>query len=147
VAALGYSGVLNLSGFNLLGNPFSSGLNWDDITNGVYFPFPANTNKGVYFTRNNQQCSYVNGVGIPADVSGIIPPMQGFFVKTLSAGNSITIPAAARTHTNIHGFYKKSLSVIPLVRLTVSETTSAAMRQSLDLTILQKPGLILILTR
>lgn len=141
VAALGYSGVLNLSGFNLIGNPFSSGLNWDDITNGVYFPFPANTNKGIYFTRNNQQCSYVNGVGIPSDVSGIIPPMQGFFTKTLSSGNSITIPAAARTHTNIHAYYKKSGSVIPLVRLTVSDTTAADDETVVRFDDLAKPGL------
>ena len=44
-------------GFNLLGNPFSSGLNWDDIVNNVYFPYSANTSKSLYFTRDNAQCS------------------------------------------------------------------------------------------
>ncbi|MCE5348313.1 MAG: hypothetical protein LLG13_18760 [Bacteroidales bacterium] len=123
--SLGYSGIPAFSGFNLLGNPFTSGLNWDDIVKGTYFTYPSNTSKGLYFTRNNTQCSYIGGVGTPGDVTGIIPPMQGFFVKTNSTGNSLTLPAAARTHTSIHSTYKGSKDVIPLVRLALSESTSS----------------------
>ena len=111
-----------LHGFNLLGNPFSSGLNWDDIINNVYFPFPASTSKSLYFTRDNAQCSYISGVGIPSDVTGIIPPMQGFFVKTYGAGNTITIPAGARVQGTIHARYKGDV-IIPLVRLSLAEGT------------------------
>jgi hypothetical protein len=111
-----------LHGFNLLGNPFSSGLNWDDIIANVYFPFPATTSKSLYFTRDNSQCSYISGVGIPSDVTGLIPPMQGFFVKTYSAGNMITIPAGARVQGAIHARYK-GLEIIPLVRLSLAENT------------------------
>jgi hypothetical protein len=114
--------VDGLHGFNLLGNPFSSGLNWDAIINGTYSAFPANTSKSLYFTRDNAQCSYIGGVGIPSDVTGIIPPMQGFFVKTYSAGNTITIPAGARVQGGIHARYK-SLEIIPLVRISLSEDT------------------------
>jgi len=114
--SLSYSGVPSKHGYNLLGNPFSSGLNWNDIITNVYFAYPLNTSKSLYFTRDNVQCSYISGVGIPEDVTGIIPPMQGFFTKTSSTGNTITLPAAARTHNNIHSTYKGS-SVIPLVRL------------------------------
>ncbi len=46
--------------------------------------------------------------------------MQGFFVKTYSSDNSITLPAAARTHDNIHSRYKGS-TIIPLVRLAIQE--------------------------
>jgi hypothetical protein len=109
-----------LHGFNLLGNPFSSGLNWDNIANGVYYAFPANTSKTIYFTRGNAECSYVGGVGVPRDVTGIIPPEQGFFVKTSSAGNSITLAAGARSQGTIHARYKGS-SIIPLVRLSLTE--------------------------
>jgi len=105
-------------GFNLLGNPFSSGLDWDEIINSANYP--QNTSKGLYFTRDNLQCSYISGVGIPSDVTGIIPPMQGFFVKTSITGNSITLPAAARTHENIHPRYKGE-TIIPLVRLAIFE--------------------------
>lgn len=107
-------------GFNLLGNPFPSGLNWDYIISDA--SYPVNTSKALYFTRNNQQCTYAGGVGIPGDVNGIIPPMQGFFNKTYSAGNSITLPTAARTHNNIHSRYKGE-EIIPLVRLGITENS------------------------
>ena len=115
---LGYSGIPSLHGFNLLGNPFSSGLDWNQIISDP--SYPANTSKGVYFTRNNAQCTYIGGVGIPVDVTGIIPPMQGFFTKTASSGNSIKLIASARVQNNIHPRYKGE-AVIPLIRLSVTE--------------------------
>jgi parallel beta-helix repeat protein len=114
------SGNDAMHGFNLLGNPFSSGLKWDDIINSVYFTYPVSTSKALYFTRNNVQCSYVAGVGTPSDVNGIIPPMQGFFNKTHVSGGTITLPAAARSQGNIHATYKGE-SIIPLVRLAILE--------------------------
>jgi len=125
IMPLAYSGIpVTMHGFNLLGNPFSSGLNWDDIVDGVYGTYPSSTSKGLYFTRNNVQCSYIAGVGIPSDVTGVIPPMQGFFTKTYSTGNSITLPAEARTHNNIHQRYKGD-NIIPLVRLALYEDTES----------------------
>jgi hypothetical protein len=120
-ASLSYTtGDNSLHGFNLIGNPFSSGLDWDQIINGTYFAYPLNTSKSLYFTRNNVQCSYVSGVGTPSDVTGIIPPMQGFFNKTHTSGNTITLPAAARVQGNIHSTYKGG-TLIPLVRLAILE--------------------------
>jgi hypothetical protein len=120
---LGYSGTPSIHGFNLLGNPFSSGLNWDDIINSVYFPYPSNTSKSLYFTKDNVQYSYIGGVGIPlGEVNGIIPPMQGFFTKTYSGSNTITLPAAARTHNNIHARYKGE-TIIPLIRLAITDNS------------------------
>jgi hypothetical protein len=127
------SGNDGLYGLNLVGNPFSSGLDWDYI---VANSFPPNTTKSLYFTRNNVLCSYIDGVGVPSDVNGIIPPMQGFFSKTYSAGNSIVLAAAARTQSNIHATYKrlqviskglntdtKGVQIIPLVRLLLTDDT------------------------
>lgn len=115
---LGYSGIPSLHGFNLLGNPFSSGLDWNQIISDP--SYPANTSKGVYFTRDNTQCAYVGGVGIPVDVTGIIPPMQGFFTKTAGPGNSIKLLSSARVQNNIHPRYKGE-SAIPLIRLSLTE--------------------------
>lgn len=117
-ANLGFAGNPSLHGFNLLGNPFMAGLDWDIIVSDA--GYPDNTSKGVYFTRDNVQCTYIGGVGIPGDVTGIIPPMQGFFTKTYATGNSIVLSASARTHDNIHSYYKGS-GVIPLVRITLEE--------------------------
>jgi hypothetical protein len=118
--SLGYSSTASYHGFNLLGNPFSSGLDWDQIIDDSYFTYPSETSKSLYFTRDNEQCTYASGVGVPSDVTGIIPPMQGFFVKTYATGKTITLPAAARTHNSIHPRYKGK-SIIPLVRLAITD--------------------------
>ena len=112
------SGNDDLYGYNLIGNPFTCGLDWDYI---ITHSYPSNTSKGLYFTRNSQLCSYIAGVGVPGDVTGIIPPMQGFFNKTYSSGNTIILAAAARTHDNIHTTYKGS-QLIPLVRLEMTDS-------------------------
>jgi hypothetical protein len=112
-----FSGGSN-NGYNLLGNPFSSGLDWDYIiSNG----FPSNTSKSLYFTKDNALCSYIAGVGSPAGVNGYIPPMQGFFTYTRTAGNTINLAAAARTQS-LHTRYKGT-EIIPLIRLSLSDDT------------------------
>ena len=121
VKGITYSGIPALSGFNLLGNPFSSGLDWDYIVDPLHPErYPSNTSKGLYFTRDNSQCSYIAGVGYPdASVTGVIPPMQGFFIKTINTSTSITLPVAARVH-NIPARYK-GLEIIPLIRIELND--------------------------
>lgn len=117
--ALGYSGIdASMSGFNLLGNPFPCGLDWQYIIDNSY---PDNTSKALYFTKDNAQCAYVNGVSVPlaAGVTQFIPPMQGFFVKTYSTENTVYLSTNARTHST-HSRYKGE-EIIPLVRLSISE--------------------------
>lgn len=106
-------------GFNLLGNPFTSGLSWDVIVN---LPdYPLNTSKAVYFTKDNIQYTYANGVGTPEGASGHIPPMQGFFVKTSASGNVFKIPLQAREH-NSTPRYKGSGETMALIRLSLTGT-------------------------
>lgn len=110
-----------IHGFNLLGNPFSSGLDWTTIINDA--GFPTLTSKGLYFTRNNTQCSYIAGVGYPdASVTGIIPPMQGFFIHTTNTSTTLPLLAGARAH-NIPARYKGKGEIIPLVRLQLDNDT------------------------
>ncbi len=125
VVNLDYAGDPATQGFNLLGNPFAAGLDWEYILNNTVYP--DLTGNGIYFTRNNIQYSYVSGVttpefGIPAS-SGIIPPMQGFFVKTYAAGNSITLPAAAQVHGAPNRY--KGTGIVPLVRLSIEEDSAS----------------------
>jgi hypothetical protein len=120
---LKYSGTDdNLYGYNLVGNPYPSGIDWDYITANGY---PANTSQAVYFTSNNTWITYSNGVSIPdGAATNIIPPMQGFFLKTFQNNTTFTIPLAARTHNSIHPRYKgavKGSETIPLVRLSTTE--------------------------
>ena len=118
-----YGGVSpSLQGFNLLGNPFSSGLDWTTIINDA--SFPTLTSKGLYFTRNNAQCSFIAGVGYPdASVTGIIPPMQGFFIHTTNTSATIPLLAGARAH-NIPARYKGADVIIPLVRIQLDNDST-----------------------
>ncbi|NOY49989.1 MAG: hypothetical protein GXO88_05440 [Chlorobi bacterium] len=89
-------------GYNLVGNPFPSALDWDlsgwDTTNiegSIWIWDQAITN---YVYRNAQ------GQGSLTD--GIIPRGQGFFIRAKSNNMYFTIPTSARVHSN-QGFYKK----------------------------------------
>ncbi|MCU0473996.1 MAG: right-handed parallel beta-helix repeat-containing protein [Bacteroidales bacterium] len=121
-ATLDFAGEDYENGFNLLGNPFTSGLDWDYILENT--DYPENTSHAIYFTKDDEQYSYVSGVAVPDDgepaPSGVIPPMQGFFVKTYQDNVVINLTSDARTHDDIAPRYKGS-SIIPLVRLAITD--------------------------
>ena len=97
----GYPGY---QGFNLIGNPFGSSIDWDYVISN--YP-PASVDNAIYFTSNGGIASYVGGIG---DNGGTqyIPPMQGFFVKA-NSNSTVSLPSAARTHEiNQMRFKKKS---------------------------------------
>jgi len=81
------------NGWNLLGNPFSSAIIWNDTN----WSLPA-TVSGTAEVWNGRSGNYNAVVA-----RGIIPSTNGFFVQTSSAA-TLTIPAAARVHdgTNNH---------------------------------------------
>jgi hypothetical protein len=91
-------------GWNLAGNPYPSGLTWDNtwsqtnLTSTVYV-FDAGTT-GNWITYN-----YTTTLGDLTN--GEIPPNQGFFVNANAANPSMTIPNSARVHTS-NNFYKGS---------------------------------------
>ena len=112
-------GSEGFEGFNLLGNPFSCGLNINTMFSSSW---PASTYTAVYFTSNGQPLVYSTDVMVPGDaIPGFIPPMQGFFIKTDAAG-TFTFPLGARVHTSVN-HYKKGgdETLISLVRLSISE--------------------------
>jgi hypothetical protein len=123
---LEFAGQTYENGFNLVGNPFTSGLDWDYITDNTVFP--ANTSRSIQFTRDNEVYYYVAGVMTPDPgfpPTGVIPPMQGFFVKTYQDNVILNLSAEARTHDNIPPRYKGGMADIPLVRLAVTDNGSS----------------------
>jgi autotransporter-associated beta strand protein len=117
---ISYTGTMAdilFSGYNLLGNPFTCGINWDAVTSTESYPIDASTM--VYFTHDNQSYTYQEGVGVPASVTGHIPPMQGFVIKTTGSG-TLTIPQSAREHYAIQS-YKAETPPISLIRLALTE--------------------------
>lgn len=107
---LDFSGAVDY-GFNAVGNPFPSAIDFDvgswDTTSiygnvWVWKDGGSGDGSGTY--------SYRNAQGLGSLTDGIIPMAQGFFVRTKSSTNSLTIPADARVHSSI-AFYKNSSQV------------------------------------
>jgi hypothetical protein len=109
------SGYPDYQGFNLVGNPFASCLDWDYIINNYT---PASINNAIYFTNNGKFPAYVNGVGVNGG-TGTIPPLQGFFVHATSP-SSVYFPIEARTHNLDQYRYKKGCDEVQEKKDTIS---------------------------
>jgi hypothetical protein len=92
------------AGWNLIGNPFSSAINWNQV-------ILNSAEQSVYVWDGSQYISWNGTIG--ALSNGIIPPQSGFFVKAFGPGyiqnRSVTIPLSARVHSNVP-FYKESVA-------------------------------------
>jgi endonuclease I len=109
-------------GWNLVGNPFTSAIDWDAVTK-------TNIESGIYvFDGSNYQYYISGGTDSPYNIgitlnggSRYIPAGQGFMVKANAGGGSFTIPAAARLH-NSQNFWKKSENSVPnLLRIYIAK--------------------------
>lgn len=120
-------------GFNLVGNPYPSAVDWDaagwtktGIDDGIYF-FRASTTDQYGGTYS----SYVNGISSdPGVATNIIPSMQGFFVHVTDGAFPVTgtlgLTNSVRTNDLSHPFLKsKEVSSMFLVRLTAGYTDNA----------------------
>lgn len=103
LSLLNGGGNPNLVGWNLLGNPFPSGIDWD---NGGWHG--GNVDGSVYIWDGAGQIYKSWNGSIGSMTGGVIPPENGFFVKTNTNNSTITIPLAARVHTG-QGFYKDAV--------------------------------------
>ncbi|MHC1730991.1 MAG: hypothetical protein AB9888_02990 [Bacteroidales bacterium] len=120
-------------GFNLVGNPYPSPVDWNaagwtktGIDNALYFFRTSTTDEygGTY-------SSYVNGISSDGVADNIIPSMQGFFVHVSDGSYPVTGVLGAtnsvRVNNYSHIFFKSSPSVNRfLIRLTAAFTDDAA---------------------
>ena len=86
-------------GFNLIGNPYPSCLNWtSDIAtaaNALTTIWYRTQTAGVYaFHTYNSS----GGIGTPIGVTGVIPPMQAFWVRANAGGGTLTFNNNMRSH-------------------------------------------------
>jgi hypothetical protein len=112
--SLSYTAASSNAGWNLIGNPYPSALQWNDLW--------AKTDVGdwacVHFNGNDQCYNAATGTGWPnaGDMAnGIIPPTQGFWVRATSASAALTIPQSERLHSN-QSFYKGTAANIGVAR-------------------------------
>jgi phage baseplate assembly protein gpV len=88
-------------GWNMLGNPYPSGLDWDQ---GNWNK--NNINGSVYIYRGSDG-NYISWNGSTGDLTdGEIPVGSAFFVKAETTSSSLTIPNEARVH-HINAPYKQ----------------------------------------
>lgn len=116
-------------GYNLVGNPYPSTVNWDDLgrtnlettmwyrtNNGGTMTFDTYNSTGMVGTNNN-------GGGT---VDGTIPPTQAFWVRVDADGNtgSVAFENADRTHGTLSSIYKAEAEE-GTVRLSLSDGTAS----------------------
>ena len=117
----GGSGIENIIGFNLIGNPFTCSLDWDIIDDGLD---DVNIMKAIYYTRDYSLFpTWNNGVGTDGG-SQYIVPTQAIFVDARASGQTLTLPVSAKSH-NFGTYYSSGRDrfkganeeKIPLIRL------------------------------
>ena len=102
--------------WHLLGNPYSSGLIWDES-------WTKNEIGGTINIWNEDGKSYTS---IAAAATGIIPATNGFMVQSLADGASLTIPKSKQTHGGT--FYKSA--GIPIIKLRAHNLDKPSFHES-----------------
>ncbi|HMT30877.1 MAG TPA: hypothetical protein PKD91_16520, partial [Bacteroidia bacterium] len=112
-------------GFNLVGNPYPSPIDWDaatgwtrtNVDNAVYYFDASATDQ-----YGGSYSSYINGISSNGIAGNIIPAMQGFFVHvsngTFPVNGSLQINNPARTTQLQPVFHRESSTdPTPLIRI------------------------------
>ena len=122
----GRSGKAN-AGWQLLGNPYPSPLDWDQVASSGL----SGIDNAVYVFKSTGQyagnyTSYVNSQGTNGG-SNLIALAQGFFVRTSSGSSSgsLNFTNAQRTTTNTALFQRTTADVRPQLLLELGNGTTA----------------------
>lgn len=118
-------------GFNLVGNPYPSPVDWDlidalnsNIDNAVYYFSNSDTDQygGTYVT-------YINGISSDGKATNIIPSMQGFFIHVTDGAfpveGRLVMNNSVRVNDLDHPFIKSAEAEQPkFLRLSACFSTS-----------------------
>jgi hypothetical protein len=130
---LTWQGASN-KGYNLIGNPYPSHLTWnkaftDTVASKIEPTIWYRTNSGG---TNSAGWSFktfnaFTGVGVPEGTTGIIPPMQAFWVLAKVDGQSIYFKNSMRSHQSSNPLKAPAAqkSENKLIRLQVSNGTAS----------------------
>jgi hypothetical protein len=126
------------TGFNLLGNPYPSYLNWEQVLNlnatnasrlqpTIWYRTAAYNEAQSKYDYTFNTYNSIARVATPTTTTGYIPPMQAFWVKANNAG-TVTFTNEMRSHGNGSSNMLKAptanSAVQPLVRLQIANATS-----------------------
>ena len=122
--ASGGAGTAAVQGYNLIGNPFTSSIDWNAVVSSSLNtgqPNWSSVEQTIYYRSNGTLYYYNNSVTVPGDLNGrYLPPMQGCFIKSNINNFNFIIPASARVH-NANPRFKGS-EVVPMVRLQLDNS-------------------------
>ncbi len=115
-------------GWNLVGNPYPSAIDWDEVTK------PANLSGAIWLFDptvgdNGDYKYYISGGGDANTTTQYIPSGQGFFVRATAGAGTLTFQNDDRTHGG-QSFYKSG-NENPMLVLKASGnniTTQTAIR-------------------
>lgn len=114
-------------GFNLVGNPYPSPIDWDasngwtktNIDNAIYY-----FNAGTVDQYTGTYSSYINGVSSDGIAGNIIGAMQGFFVHVSDGTYPVTGALSIQNNARINDlnpvFHKEYPNLAPMLRLTAA---------------------------
>jgi len=86
-------------GWNLLGNPYTSAIDWDLLTK-------TSSVEGTVYVVQGSDGNYITWNGSTGDLTdGIIPAMQGYFAHCTTTDQTITMQTEDQLH-NSTNFYK-----------------------------------------
>lgn len=115
------SGSPTSDGWNLLGNPYLSPINWNTIysINTGISPTVYRFNNSNSYSGNYATYNALTGIGSPAATSPIIASSQGFMIlKTTAGSQSFQMTNAVRT-TDVNPQFFKTENDFELIRLEV----------------------------
>jgi len=133
----------SFTGFNLVGNPYPSYLNWEQVLNlstanaalvqpTIWYRTGSWNNTTKKYDYTFQTYNSASRIAVPTSASGYIPPMQAFWVRA-NSGGTLQFTNAMRSHGDgTVGFGSNNLlktkSALTLaqtvLRLQVNNTTT-----------------------
>ncbi len=108
-------------GFNLVGNPYPSPIDWNAATGWT----KTNVNNGIYFFNasgdeySGTYSSYVGGVSSGSSTN-IIPSMQGFFVQASATSGTLGFSNSVRTLDSNPTYKAANFDSRPIMRFSAS---------------------------
>jgi len=108
-------------GWHLLGNPYTSGLRWND---GLWNLTGVNAIAKIWKESIHNY--------IDLDPLGFIPPHNGFFVRVFDFNNSLTIPQLSRVHTPQNWYKESQRPTLTLTAQSLENNTATVCRVRFD---------------
>ena len=111
-----------LEGFNLVGNPYPSSVDWSATTGWLranLTPSAGGYDMWVWNPETNNYGVYNSFTQIGTnEITRYLAPMQGFFVRASNSGN-FGMDNSVRTHTGAGNWFRTSNTNNGLIRITV----------------------------